>query len=88
MNEPVICASIAEIKRQIDAHNANMAPLLYDGVKVTPEQFTWLRRLCEADANPFAWPTPPGIGTPVRVVPTIEESTPYAEGWTGWPGVS
>lgn len=58
-------------------------------IRLTREQMDWLRsRLPETPKQRYSIPDPsPLFGTPIHIVKTVRESTPYAQCWAGWPGV-
>lgn len=56
-------------------------------IKLTRNQWALIKLRVELIPTP-PWRVPtvnPLFGTPIRIVETVEESTPYLKDWAGWP---
>lgn len=63
---------------------ADLPPI--EPIHLTRPQMDWLRTQIPAP-KPQPWEPPRTalFDTPIYLVGTVEESTPYLKGWTGWP---
>lgn len=87
--ESVTYENLIEAYKKINELHAATPPWVFEGIKVTSTQFSWLRHLSDTEAiSPFRYSIPLVTGTPIYVVDKVEESTPYIENWHGWPGVA